>query len=256
MLPGDTDKHWEQFGAVAPYYGVLSADKYRPEQLDAAAIDDFFGSGEQHIDRVISIVQRQIDAQFAPQRCLDFGCGVGRLVIPLAQRYAEVVGVDISPAMLAEAQRNCTERGLHNVTFVQSDDHLARVAGTFDFVHSFIVLQHINQQRGLRLLRQLIERLNPNGVGAIQLTYHIELTPMDRWKDRLQRRIPLLYKIVNVINKRPLNHPYMLMHRYDLNAVFQIVQTLGCSATHVEFSSQHQNRGVFLFFRKAPAQLF
>ena len=43
----------------------------------------------------------------APSRVLDVGTGTGRAAFLLARRYpeAEVVGVDISPAMLAEARK-------------------------------------------------------------------------------------------------------------------------------------------------------
>jgi SAM-dependent methyltransferase len=37
-------------------------------------------------------------------RVLDYGCGVGRLTAALSDRDADVVGVDISPAMLAAAR--------------------------------------------------------------------------------------------------------------------------------------------------------
>ena len=63
----------------------------------------------------------------AQKSSLDFGCGVGRLIIPFARVFEHVTGVDISPAMLEIAQRNCLEQGIHNVEFVRSDDELSRV---------------------------------------------------------------------------------------------------------------------------------
>ena len=47
---------------------------------------------------------------------LDFGCGVGRLVLPLARRYRTVVGIDISDAYIAEAVRNRDKHGLTNIS--------------------------------------------------------------------------------------------------------------------------------------------
>lgn len=41
----------------------------------------------------------------APRSVLDAGCGTGRVAIELARRGLEVVGVDVDPAMLAEARR-------------------------------------------------------------------------------------------------------------------------------------------------------
>lgn len=41
----------------------------------------------------------------APASVLDAGCGTGRLAIELARHGLEVVGVDVSSSMIAEAQR-------------------------------------------------------------------------------------------------------------------------------------------------------
>ena len=39
------------------------------------------------------------------RRVLDLGCGIGRLALALAPHAAEVVGIDVSPGMVAEAER-------------------------------------------------------------------------------------------------------------------------------------------------------
>ncbi|MEP7352220.1 MAG: class I SAM-dependent methyltransferase [Acidobacteriota bacterium] len=45
-----------------------------------------------------------VDRYFQPGRVLDLGCGVGRVTIPLSTMGFEVIGVDISPAMIAAAR--------------------------------------------------------------------------------------------------------------------------------------------------------
>jgi SAM-dependent methyltransferase len=51
-----------------------------------------------------------VDVGFVERHCpgrgrlLDLGCGTGRLLVPFADRGWEVIGVDLSPAMLAVAQ--------------------------------------------------------------------------------------------------------------------------------------------------------
>ena len=92
---------------------------------------------------------------------------VGRVALPMAERFAQVVGVDVSPAMLAEAARNAAAMDLTNLALVGSDVELSEVEGRFDLVHSAITLQHIDVDRG----RRLIELIAPGGFGAIQITY-------------------------------------------------------------------------------------
>ena len=106
MPINNSDRDWELFGKTDPYYAVLTAPEFHG-QLSAAARAKFFGLGEEHIETMLSIIRERLDPAFAPRHALDFGCGVGRLLIPLGRRCDEVTGVDISSSMLAEARRNC-----------------------------------------------------------------------------------------------------------------------------------------------------
>ena len=42
------------------------------------------------------------------RRVLEIGCGIGRFLVSLAPRVQEIVGLDLSPVMIAEAQRRIT----------------------------------------------------------------------------------------------------------------------------------------------------
>jgi SAM-dependent methyltransferase len=61
-------------------------------------------------------------------RIVDFGCGQGRLTLPIAQKFpsAEVVGVDISKDAVDVAVIKSVKAGVTNVSFVNSaiDDYL------------------------------------------------------------------------------------------------------------------------------------
>jgi ubiquinone/menaquinone biosynthesis C-methylase UbiE len=97
-----TDIEWEKWGLQDPYFSVLTNPKFRRGEMTAEAKQDFFFSGRYHVDQVMSACRRFIDPEFTPERVLDFGCGVGRLVLPFATIAREVVGVDISEAMLTD----------------------------------------------------------------------------------------------------------------------------------------------------------
>jgi ubiquinone/menaquinone biosynthesis C-methylase UbiE len=55
-------------------------------------------------------------------RLLDIGCGPGLLTIPFAPHFAEVVGVDPDPAMLAEADAVAEQAGVRNARWIQGRD--------------------------------------------------------------------------------------------------------------------------------------
>jgi tRNA/tmRNA/rRNA uracil-C5-methylase (TrmA/RlmC/RlmD family) len=120
----EKDKVWEFYGKTNPYFGVSTIDKFKDENLTRSAKDEFFQTGEAHIVRIWGEIEGSFINDFKPKRALDFGCGVGRLVLPLSSRCAEVVGVDISPQMLEETGRNCAERGITNVDLALSDEDL------------------------------------------------------------------------------------------------------------------------------------
>ena len=55
-----------------------------------------------------------------PSRALDLGCGTGSISLALAQRGLEVVGIDLSPAMIAHAEEKANQLGC-SVQFLVQD---------------------------------------------------------------------------------------------------------------------------------------
>jgi 2-polyprenyl-3-methyl-5-hydroxy-6-metoxy-1,4-benzoquinol methylase len=252
----NTDRAWTKFGEADPYHAVLTKDTFQGDRFDAAARAEFFESGERYVDWVLDVVRDRLDKDYQPDRILDFGCGVGRLTIPLARRAQEAVGVDISPGMLQEARANVEHAGISNATFVMSNDTLSRVIGSFNLVHAFIVMQHIAPDRGFRLLARFVDLLDPDGIGIIHVTYaNARRTPLARrLVTTAYERVPLAYNLRNVAKRQPFNSPSMHMHRYDLNEVFRLLQEAECHDVHVRFTeASHYNHpiyGTILFFKK------
>lgn len=234
--------------------------------MTAEARELFFASGRLHVDHVLGALRQHIDPSFAPQRILDFGCGVGRVVIPFAANSAEVVGMDVSPSMLVEARLNCDARGLTNVTLLPSDDALSAAEGCFDLVHSCIVLQHIEVARGTALFAELVRRIRPGGAGAIHVTfgwtiyassYGQPLPPpppeVPSFSQSLKRRIKgwILPEPAPVIPEPalPQGDPEMQMNYYNLSELMFILHNAGVQRTHAEITDHGGALGVFLFFR-------
>lgn len=261
----ETDRDWEHFGHKDPHWGVLADERFHRDKLDEAALDEFYATGEEYIQWVFDTVQSKIDEHFSPIRSLDFGCGVGRLVIPLARRSKESVGVDISDGMLAEARAYIEKKGIGNITLAKSSDTLSSVTGTFDLVNSYIVLQHISANRGLLIFKRLLELLNKGGIGVLHFTYSkstIE-NPLSTWPSSLEMKsyltpVKLLqHYIVNLrlgaekFARRALGkNPMIQMNAYVLNPIFHLLQTSGISSIHVELTHHGDDYGVILFFKK------
>jgi SAM-dependent methyltransferase len=246
-----TDLAWEEWGRRDPYFGVITNPKYRRERLDDNAKREFFDGGESLADFLLATIHRRIDPKFVPKKVLDFGCGVGRLLIPFARIAEEVVGLDVSPSMLDEARRNCQDRQLGNVGLLPSDDNLSALSGTFDLIHSCLVLQHIPPQRGRVIFDKLLQHLRPGGVGAIQLTYS-----KTRFASTHGIAPSALPRVVPKRQTIPADaDPEMQMNSYNMNEILFSVQCRGVQQIHLEFTDHGGELGVFLFFSATGAPL-
>jgi SAM-dependent methyltransferase len=250
----NNDKVWKYYGEHDPYFGVATVDAFLSGNIDDDARSGFFTSGRDYVDRVWEEIGKRFGEGFRPRRAVDFGCGVGRLVVPLAERCGEVVGVDISEGMLAEAARNCAAFGVGNAKFILSDDELTRLDGTFDLIHSFIVFQHIRPETGERIFRKMVGMLADGGIGVVQFSYRHRAGAGERLRFRLYRDFPFIYRIRKLL--RPGGQETLIpMYEYDLGRLFTILRENGCDESFVRFSF-HGFDGVVLFFRKAPAEAF
>ena len=98
-------------------------------------------------------------------RVLDVGCGVGRWSSLLAARGGQVTGMDLSPTMVAEAQRRARAMGVaERCRFLVQDLARLDVGETFDLVLGVTVLQHILDPQALHAaVRRMSDHLAPGG---------------------------------------------------------------------------------------------
>jgi SAM-dependent methyltransferase len=255
ILGNDSDRDWQEWGDVDPYFGVLTDPKYLNANLNNDSLQEFFASGELHVNHVLTVIRTTIRPDFQPARVLDYGCGVGRLVVPFARRAQAVVGVDISPGMLALAQENCSMFSSDAVRLKSVDEFDALEPGNFDLVHSFIVLQHIPINRGELILQKLIDLLANGGVGAIHFTYADSRTAFRRRLSALRKRVKLVHGLLNLAARRSYSSPHMQMNIYSMNRIFHILAKRHCSNLHVELSGHSGIHGAMIYFEKSAAPL-
>ncbi|RNF84267.1 class I SAM-dependent methyltransferase [Montanilutibacter psychrotolerans] len=222
-----TDRDWENWGRNDPYFGVISDESFRAERMTDQARAAFFRMGDEHVERLLATIGERFQPGFRPEASLDFGCGVGRLLIPLARQSDRATGVDISPAMLAEARRNCELMGIDNVELIGSDDGLSQARGEYDLVHSHIVFAHIDPRRGHRLIEAMASKVRPHGYIAVQVLYACTAPRWIRALVKLRYRFPLLNAVRNILRGRPAGEPPMQLHVYDLPTILRTLNRLG-----------------------------
>ena len=230
-----TDKAWEKFGRDDPYFGVLADEKFAAGKIGDNR-DEFFASGRWSVSQIIGRFEKHFGALHR-ERALDHGCGVGRLALPLAECFSEVVAVDISRSMLAEAGSNASRLAVVNVRFTLANDELSAAPGEFDFVNSYITLQHIRVRRGLLILSRLISKVKPGG--GFHLHFSIRT---DRLRSRAlwwaSHHIPGVKVWQNVFAGRRWNAPAMQMNNYPLNRIVVLLASKDISE-FVIFTEHH-----------------
>ena len=108
------------------------------------------------------------------KRVLEVGCGTGLLMARMTDFAAEVVGVDLSPGMLAHARARGLDAIEGSATALPFEDE------SFDVACSFKVLAHVEDIRGalaemLRVVRPggtvVAEFYNPQSLRAVVKRY-------------------------------------------------------------------------------------
>lgn len=101
------------------------------------------------------------------QSVLDVGCGTG-LSFELLQRYVRpegrIIGVELSPQMLAKATEKVALRGWQNVTLIEASAEQAQIPGQADAVLFFYTHDILQSESALR---NVLSHLKPGGRAAI-----------------------------------------------------------------------------------------
>jgi 2-polyprenyl-3-methyl-5-hydroxy-6-metoxy-1,4-benzoquinol methylase len=240
---------WEDYAVNDAYFAVSTFDKFRSSNIDEDAKAEFFETGRVHLDEVWNELRRAYGTEIRPKRALDYGCGVGRLLLPMANKSETVVGVDISSAMLDETRRNAEALKLDNVNLQTADEFLADDNCTYDLVHSYIVLQHVDPAIGYQIINKLLERLEPGGFGMLHMTFKDPSSAFQQYRFKIYRDVPGVHRLMNLV--RGIKERLMPMYEYDRERVLTLLADHECEVSAIK-ETDHGFLGGMIFFKKNP----
>jgi SAM-dependent methyltransferase len=245
-----TNRDWIRWGERDAYFGVLSSERFRAKSI-ALHREEFFQSGEEEIERITNFI-RQVYGDCGRNVAIDFGCGVGRLTIPLSRNYEHVIGLDISPGMIAEAKNNCALFGTRPVEFCCSLDSLVSRPPFADLAISRIVLQHIPPDVGMGLIGDLLSCLLPGGVASLHVTTKRTLSAAKELIYFIKHHVPLAHYALNLLQRKRWNEPLMQMNDYPLYGLIDLYLAKGMTDIFLE-PTYGSSMGFILYARKYEA---
>lgn len=148
-----------------------SAEKYANAQIHAHGED----------------LQWLVDAHpLTGQECLlDVGTGTGHVALKFAPHVASVEGIDITRAMLEQAEKAATEKGITNATFSLANvEALPHPDHSFDIVVSRWCAHHYPHIR--TAVQEITRVLKPEGVFLLVDSYAPTLRRVDNFVNTLE----------------------------------------------------------------------
>lgn len=164
---------WSYLGTAKPHYSVLRNEQFLPENLDKS-IDEFWASGEAEAAAIQRGLERLGFSGLSGKVCVEYGCGVGRVTMGFARRFALVHGYDISSGHLELARKRADQVGVANINFHQCSEDVVEELEMCDFFYSKIVFQHNPPPVIALLIRKTLAALKPGGIAIFQVpTYYV-----------------------------------------------------------------------------------
>jgi 2-polyprenyl-3-methyl-5-hydroxy-6-metoxy-1,4-benzoquinol methylase len=237
---------FDDFAAREPYFAVVTAPRFLRANLTPEHEREFFASGEILVDKIFSIIDAALVPKFAPVSMLEYGCGVGRLAIPLSRRPGSVTAVDRSGVMLDLATREAERRGAGHIVF-QTPEAFAAASRKFDLVVCYHVLQRLRRGHGLALIRQLVDRISADGVGVFQWPLTTGVSMGVEITRRARERVPGVNGVMNRLRGKPAADPFIPTHAYALDDVLDVLKSADCRDMHVVFErAEHLDYAIVL----------
>lgn len=181
----ELQRNWDGLAQADPLWAICTDPSKRDSQWSR---EDFFATGRNEIEAVLSYVARIGVCIDRTLPALDFGCGVGRLTRALTEYFPECCGVDISPTMINLA-REFNRDFFHCHFLLNEDAQLKSLPDNyFGFIYTSLVLQHIGGPCSHEYIAELVRVLKPGGVLIFQVPERLRANSITKLRTKLALR--------------------------------------------------------------------
>ncbi|MDR2479867.1 MAG: class I SAM-dependent methyltransferase, partial [Treponema sp.] len=112
------ETEWSKYGNDEAYWSVLVSEQFLKLNLNTRNVAAFYDTGRDTVRQIEMTLRRcgEWDTM-CKDTCLEYGCGVGRVTLPLAGIFDSVTGLDISHGHIALAEERAANLGVKNISF-------------------------------------------------------------------------------------------------------------------------------------------
>lgn len=229
---------WHEFYTLPPYGNMM--------QPGENARENFIRIGDEISGNMYDTLTEHA-GHLGTKKVLEFGCGVGRLVMPLYHRHrVPTHACDVSGWCIGFLKREVKGPDFAKT---ENDPPLPYDEGTFDALYSVSVFTHLPHGRQMPWLRDLERILKPGGIAAVTtsgyraLRYRREQRRQEFWRDvsddELERR-GIIYADVDIANHDGVTGEYgYTAHSPDYiarewAAVFDVIEQIPAGAGRMQ----------------------
>jgi ubiquinone/menaquinone biosynthesis C-methylase UbiE len=162
--PGTTERtrqarlFWDKSAEWNVHRAIYDSKEVRDERTRDRAFEE---SGESDARNLAAFVHPE-------GRVVDLGCGIGRVMRPLAPLCREIVGIDISEKMIQKGREFLANVSNARLVHTTGAEIPSVANGSVDFLFSLICLIHVDKRTAFRYLREIERVLTPSGMVLLQ----------------------------------------------------------------------------------------
>ena len=227
---------WEALARSGAYFPLLTSDGTSSVAGSGGGSEEFFATGEEDIASLLATLAFIFRQELTLRTALDFGCGTGRLTIPLARRADRVTACDIAPTMLRHTRENAAAANLQNVTCLSPAELFDGSERAFDFVCSLLTFQHISPLDGYPLLAKLLGLLLSGGVATVHVT--------------LKGRASRLRQLARATDRKQSDPLTVPTYVYDERTLLEIIESAGARVAARHATHDGRTAGAVLIIQR------
>jgi SAM-dependent methyltransferase len=236
---------WEGLAERDAFGAILTDEGKVGGRWDLA---EFMATGEREIATVMGHLNSIGHGPDSNGTALDFGCGVGRLTQALARRFHSCVGVDISQAMIRQAE---SLNQYPNCRYVANPaTNLPFADASFSFLYSNIVLQHVPRRLAKSYLREFVRLLAPNGILVFGVQDSFAAPDLPSRMVRLRHIVHLRSRIRVALKRGPGD---MMMHCLPEHIIRNALQPARIVDTQFTNTAARDFNGQVVYLKEPPS---